>query len=56
MNWDSVHIFLPIQIKASTTETVNMEENLNAVNNSFSHWIFLDIQRDEDDLKIFTND
>lgn len=56
MNWDSVHIFLPIEIKTSTTETVNMEENLNAVNNSFPHGIFLDTQRDGDDLKIFIND
>ena len=56
MNWDSVHICLPIQIKTSTTETANMEENLITVNNSFSHWIFLEVKRYRDDLQNFTND
>ena len=45
MNWNSVDIYLPIQIKKSTNVASDLDATTITVNNFFAHWIMeIDIQ------------
>ena len=54
MNWNSVHICLPIKVKSNTNEAKDIAANMITVNYSFAHWIKeIDIKRQEEDLQTF---
>ena len=53
MNWNSVYIYLPIQIIKNTHATADIDANMITVNNFFTYWIKeIDIKRYGDDLQI----
>ena len=53
MNWNSVHICLPIQVLKSPATTSDIDANAIAVNNFLAHWIKeIDIKRYGDELQI----
>lgn len=53
MNWNSVHICLPIQIRNSTTEAADKDAAMITVNKLLAHWIKeITIKRYGDNLQI----
>lgn len=56
MNWNSVHICLPIQIKKNLQATSDMDANMITVNNCFTHWIKkIDIRRCNVQILLISN-
>lgn len=53
MNWNSVHIYLPIKIKSRTIAANNIPANTMTVNNFFTHCVKeIEIKRCRENLQI----